>query len=42
MLPADNLMVVGIKICFCLNLYFSYAIMINPTNAILENWFFPN
>jgi len=41
MLPAENSMVIIIKICFCMNLIFSYAIMINPTNAILENWMFP-
>lgn len=29
-----------IKILFCLNLIFSYSIIIHPTNAIIEGWLF--
>ena len=40
MLPADNFWIRIIKILFCLNLVFSYPITINPTNTILEGYFF--
>ena len=40
MLPADNVWIRIIKILFCFNLVFSYPITINPTNTILEGYFF--
>ena len=30
-----------LKVLFCLNLIFSYSIIIHPTNAIIEGWLFP-
>jgi len=36
MLPADNVAVILMKCIFCFNLIFSYPLLIQPTNEILE------
>ena len=39
MLPADNTLVIIMKLLFSLTLICSFPIVINPTFAAFENWF---
>ena len=39
MLPVDSVGVIVMKFCFCLNLIFSYPLVIQPTNKIFGKWF---
>ena len=40
MLPADNYIVIALKLIFCINMVFSYIIHIKPCNMIIEAWVF--
>ena len=40
MLPADNGLVIFLKLAFCINMLFSYIIHIKPCNMIVEAWLF--
>ena len=40
MLPADSVVVMVLKLAFCVNMLFSYVIHIKPCNMIIEEWLF--
>jgi solute carrier family 36 (proton-coupled amino acid transporter) len=40
MLPATDPIVITTKLIFVLSLFCSYAIVVNPTNTIIESWIF--
>jgi len=40
MLPSTNLLVIIMKVGFCINLVCSHPIVIYPTNQIIEGWVF--
>ena len=40
MLPADSVIVIILKVAFCVNMLFSYVIHVKPCNMIIEDWLF--
>ena len=40
MLPGDSTFVIATKLLFCISLFCSYPIFINPANKIFEKWVF--